>query len=31
LEGVKECVINKSVIENDAEPLLFYQQQAKSA
>ena len=31
LEDVKECVINKSVIENDAEPLIFYQQQAKSA
>jgi ATP-dependent Clp protease ATP-binding subunit ClpX len=31
MQDVQECVINKSVVENNAEPLLFYQQQAKSA
>ncbi len=31
MQGVKECVINKAVVEKKAEPLLFYQQQAKSA
>ncbi|MFW5932044.1 MAG: ATP-dependent Clp protease ATP-binding subunit ClpX [Desulfohalobiaceae bacterium] len=31
MQDVQECVINKSVVENDAEPLIFYQQQAKSA
>ncbi len=31
MEGVQECVINKAVVEEEAEPMLFYQQQAKSA
>lgn len=31
MQDVQECVINKAVVENNAEPLLFYQQQAKSA
>jgi ATP-dependent Clp protease ATP-binding subunit ClpX len=31
LEGVKECVINTSVVENGMEPLLFYHNEVKSA
>ncbi len=31
MTGVKECVINKSVVEKGVEPLLFYHQEAKSA
>ena len=31
LVGVKECVVNKNVIEKGAEPLLFYHQEAKTA
>ena len=32
LEGVKECVINKAVVETGQEPmLLFHQQEARSA
>lgn len=31
LEGVKECVINTSVVENGVEPLLFYHNEIKSA
>jgi ATP-dependent Clp protease ATP-binding subunit ClpX len=31
LEGVKECVINKSVVDKGLDPLLFYHQEAKSA
>ncbi len=31
LEGVRECVINKSVVDKGVEPLLFYQQEVKSA
>ncbi len=31
LEGVKECVVNKAVVEKGLEPLLFYHQEVKSA
>ncbi|MGE4553934.1 MAG: ATP-dependent Clp protease ATP-binding subunit ClpX [Desulfovibrionaceae bacterium] len=31
LEGVKECVINRSVVEKGMEPLLIYHQEVKSA
>ena len=31
LSGVKECVINKAVVDKGIEPLLFYQQEVKSA
>jgi len=31
LTGVKECVVNKSVVENDVEPLLIYEQEVKTA
>jgi ATP-dependent Clp protease ATP-binding subunit ClpX len=31
LTGVKECVINKATVEKGLEPLLFYQQEVKSA
>jgi len=31
LTGVKECVINKAVVEKGIEPLLFYHQEVKSA
>ncbi|CCO24367.1 ATP-dependent Clp protease ATP-binding subunit ClpX [Maridesulfovibrio hydrothermalis] len=31
LSGVKECVINKSVVENGIEPLLFFHNEVKSA
>lgn len=31
LTGVKECVINKAVVEKGIEPLLFYRQEKKSA
>jgi ATP-dependent Clp protease ATP-binding subunit ClpX len=31
LEGVKECVINRAVVENQVDPLLIYQQEVKSA
>jgi ATP-dependent Clp protease ATP-binding subunit ClpX len=31
LSGVKECVINKAVVEKGIEPLLFYRQEKKSA
>jgi len=31
LTGVKECVVNKSVVENEVEPLLIYKQEAKTA
>ena len=31
MQGVKECVINSSVVDKGAEPLLFYEQQAKTA
>lgn len=31
LEGVKECVINSSVVENGMEPLIFYHNEVKSA
>ena len=31
LSGVKECVINKAVVEKGLEPLLFYHQEVKSA
>lgn len=31
LTGVKECVVNKSVVENEVEPLLIYEQEAKTA
>ncbi|MFW5791277.1 MAG: ATP-dependent Clp protease ATP-binding subunit ClpX [Desulfohalobiaceae bacterium] len=31
LTGVKECVINKSVVENGLEPLVFYRQEIKTA
>ena len=30
-EGVHECVINKAVVDKGVEPLLFYQQEVKSA
>lgn len=30
LEGVKECVINKAVVENGAKPLYLYHQEAKT-
>ncbi|RQD56933.1 ATP-dependent Clp protease ATP-binding subunit ClpX [Desulfonatronovibrio magnus] len=31
LTGVKECLINKSVVENGIEPLLIFEQEAKTA
>jgi ATP-dependent Clp protease ATP-binding subunit ClpX len=31
LEGVKECVINKAVVDKGLDPMLFYHQEAKSA
>jgi ATP-dependent Clp protease ATP-binding subunit ClpX len=31
MSGVAECVVNKSVVEKGLEPLIFYQQEAKSA
>jgi len=31
MQGVKECVINSSVVDKGADPLLFYEQQAKTA
>jgi ATP-dependent Clp protease ATP-binding subunit ClpX len=31
LSGVKECVVNKAVVGNNIEPLLFYHQEVKSA
>ncbi|MFP4315740.1 MAG: ATP-dependent Clp protease ATP-binding subunit ClpX [Desulfovibrionales bacterium] len=31
LENVKECVINKAVVEKNVEPLLFYEQEVKTA
>ncbi|GAB6035585.1 ATP-dependent Clp protease ATP-binding subunit ClpX [Fundidesulfovibrio butyratiphilus] len=31
LTDVKECVVNKAVVEKGLEPLLFYQQEVKSA
>ncbi|WP_028575175.1 ATP-dependent Clp protease ATP-binding subunit ClpX [Desulfonatronovibrio hydrogenovorans] len=31
LTGVRECLINKAVVENGIEPLLIYEQEAKSA
>ncbi len=31
LTGVKECVVNKAVVEKGIEPLLFYRQEKKSA
>lgn len=31
LENVKECVVNKAVVEKGMEPLLFYHQEVKSA
>ncbi len=31
LTGVKECVVNKAVIEKGVDPLLFYHQEVKSA
>ncbi|WP_461210527.1 ATP-dependent Clp protease ATP-binding subunit ClpX [Desulfocurvus sp. DL9XJH121] len=31
IEGVKECVVNTAVVEGGQEPLLIYQQEARSA
>ncbi|WP_320175484.1 ATP-dependent Clp protease ATP-binding subunit ClpX [Maridesulfovibrio sp.] len=31
MSGVKECVINKSVVENGMEPILFFHNEVKSA
>jgi len=31
LTGVKECVVNQSVVENESEPLLIYEQEVKTA
>jgi ATP-dependent Clp protease ATP-binding subunit ClpX len=31
LEGAKECVINKSVVEDGVEPIILYEKQAQSA
>jgi ATP-dependent Clp protease ATP-binding subunit ClpX len=31
LPGVRECVVNQAVVENDMEPLLLYHQEVKSA
>jgi len=31
LQGVQECLINKEVVEKGVEPLLFYQQEVKTA
>lgn len=31
MQGVKECVVNRAVVEEGAEPMLFYNQEAKSA
>ncbi len=31
MPDVRECVINKAVVESDMEPLLLYHQEVKSA
>jgi len=31
MKGVRECLINKAVVENNLEPILFYEQEVKSA
>ncbi|WP_031388379.1 ATP-dependent Clp protease ATP-binding subunit ClpX [Desulfonatronum thiodismutans] len=31
LTGVQECVVNQSVVENESEPLLIYEQEVKTA
>jgi ATP-dependent Clp protease ATP-binding subunit ClpX len=31
LEGVQECVVNSSTVEEGADPLLFYEKRAKTA
>ena len=31
MKGVRECLINKAVVENSLEPILFYEQEVKSA
>ncbi len=31
LKGVQECVINRAMVDNGAEPLLIYEQEAKTA
>jgi ATP-dependent Clp protease ATP-binding subunit ClpX len=31
MTGVKECVVNQSVVENESEPLLIYEQEVKTA
>jgi ATP-dependent Clp protease ATP-binding subunit ClpX len=31
LSGVKECVVNQSVVDNESEPLLIYEQEVKTA
>ncbi|TVR00671.1 MAG: ATP-dependent Clp protease ATP-binding subunit ClpX [Desulfovibrionales bacterium] len=31
MSGVKECVVNQSVVENESEPLLIYEQEIKTA
>lgn len=31
ISGVKECVVNDSVVENESEPLLIYEQEVKTA
>jgi len=31
MKGVRECLVNKAVVENNLEPLIFYDQEVKSA
>ena len=31
MKGVRECLVNKAVVENNLEPILFYEQEVKSA
>jgi len=31
LKGVKECVVNKAVVEKELDPILIYDQEIKSA
>ena len=31
MKGVRECLINKAVVENNLEPIMFYEQEVKSA
>ncbi|WP_457570626.1 ATP-dependent Clp protease ATP-binding subunit ClpX [Desulfovulcanus sp.] len=31
MKGVRECLVNRAVVENNLEPLVFYEQEVKSA